>query len=91
MNTIERIKELLKAEGISRDHLAEITKIPYSRWQNVITEKTKLRAEEVEALGAAFPEYKHWIAFGEELPEAGQISPATKQVMNANQIQKAAE
>lgn len=91
MNAIERIKELLKAEGISRDQLAERTKIPYSRWQNVITEKTKLRAEEIEALGSAYPEYKLWLAYGEEMPEAGQISPMTKKAIDDYRIQQKAE
>lgn len=91
MDPIERIKEVINAEDLKREDLAKLTGINYTRWQSVLNNKTKLRHEEIEALGAAFPEYKHWLAFGEELPEAGQISPSTKQVMNKNQIQKAAE
>lgn len=78
MDSIERIKEILKVEGIKRKELTTFTTIDYERWQSVLNRRTKLRHEEIEAIGKAFPEYKLWIAYGEELPEAGQISPMTK-------------
>ncbi len=37
-----------------------------------------MRAAETEALAKLWPEYGYWLATGEELPEAGQISPMTK-------------
>lgn len=78
---IERIRILIECEDLSRNDLAMKTEIPYDRWQAVINKRTKLRHDEIEALGKLYPEYKHWLAFGEELPEAGQISPMTKEQM----------
>lgn len=72
---IQRIKELMRYKGLKVDDLALQTHIGYSRWANVLSGKAKIRHEEVEALGKAFPELKHWIAFGETLPESGQLSP----------------
>jgi hypothetical protein len=37
-------------------------------------------ASEIQALAKIWPEYSLWLATGEELPEAGQISPLTKMV-----------
>lgn len=75
---IERINAVLAYEKITREELSRSTGIGYSRWTNVLQGKAKLRHDEIIAFGSAYHEYKHWVAFGEELPEAGQISPATK-------------
>lgn len=75
---IERINAVLSFEKITREELCRATDIGYSRWTNVLQGKAKLRHDEIIAFGKAYPEYKHWIAFDEELPEAGQISPMTK-------------
>lgn len=78
MNVLERIKELEKLEELSREELANKTGIKYTRLRNAIGGQVKLRHEEIEAIGNAFPEYAFWIAYGKEIPEAGQISPMTK-------------
>ncbi len=65
----------MRAEGLSIHDLAAHTRIVYNRWANVLALKTKLRHEEIEALGAAFPQYRHWLSFGEELPRCGQVRP----------------
>lgn len=75
---IERINALAEIEGLTRDDLARKTGIGYSRWTNVLQGKTKLRHDEIVAIGNAWPEFAYWVTFGEELPEAGQISPMTK-------------
>jgi transcriptional regulator with XRE-family HTH domain len=72
---ILRIKTLLKAKQLKVDDLAMKTNIAYSRWANVLSGKAKLRHVEVEALGNAYPEYKLWLAYGDTLPQVGQISP----------------
>lgn len=79
MDVIERINKLTEYERVSRDKLALLTGIGSSRWQNVLQRKAKLRHEEIEAIGNAWPEYRVWIAYGDEIPEAGQISPMTKE------------
>jgi len=70
-----RIKTLLKAKQLKVDDLATLTDITYSRWANVLAGKAKIRHIEVEALGNAYPEHKLWIAYGDTLPQVGQISP----------------
>lgn len=77
-NFLERLKELTKIENLTREDLAEKVGIRYTRISNLFNERGHVRIEEVEEIGNAFPEYKHWLVYGEELPEAGQISPATK-------------
>ena len=78
MDTLERIKKVIKEEKLKRDDLVEKTGINYTRWQSVISGKAKVRMEDIEGLATAFPEYGYWLAFGKELPQAGQISPMTK-------------
>lgn len=78
MNVIDRVKLLRTLEGISYVELCEKTGIEKKRLENVINDKAKIRHEEIEAIGKAWPEYRLWIAYGEEIPEAGQISPMTK-------------
>ena len=72
---LNRIKALMKSKGLKVDDLALKTHIGYSRWANVLSGKAKIRHEEIEALGQAYPEHKLWIAFGDTIPKAGQTSP----------------
>ena len=89
LDVIDRINLLVEAEKLSREMLSRRTGINYSRWTNVLQRKAKARheeiealgkawPEEIEALGKAWPEYRLWLAFGDVLPEAGQISPMSK-------------
>lgn len=77
-DAVIRIKTLCETESLSREQLAEKTGIKYSRWHNLMNDRGKIKSDEIEAVGKAWPEYRIWIAYGEELPEAGQISPMTK-------------
>lgn len=43
-----------------------------------MNDRGKIKSDEIEAVGKAWPEYRIWVAYGDELPEAGQISPMTK-------------
>lgn len=78
-DVIERIKVICKAEGLTREELASKTGMNYTRWHNLMNNRGVIRPEEIILTGNAFPEYKHWIVFGEELPEAGQISPKIRE------------
>ncbi len=78
MDVLERIKAIEKAEGLNREELALKAGIKYTRLRNAIGGQVKLRHEEIEQIGNAFPEYAYWLAYGKEIPEAGQISPMTK-------------
>lgn len=78
MNVLDRIKLLKTLENISYVELCERTGIEKKRLENVINEKAKIRHEEIEAIGNAWPEYMLWLAYGIEKTEMGQISPMTK-------------
>ncbi|ROQ20930.1 hypothetical protein EDC38_1548 [Marinimicrobium koreense] len=77
-DVIERIKVICKSEGLTREELVSKTGMNYARWHNLMNNRGVMRPEEIVLTGKAFPEDKHWIVFGEELPEAGQISPESK-------------
>lgn len=86
MNFLERIKEIEKAEGLTREELAMKAGMKYTRLRNLVGNQGKPRLEDILAISEAFPEYKHWLVYGEELPESGQISPMTKKAQeNLNQ------
>ena len=87
MELLERIKEIEKSTGLNREDFGLKIGIKYSRLRNVIGGQARIRIDDLEAIAEAFPEYKHWLVFGEELPEAGQISPMTKQEQDDYQIQ----
>lgn len=87
---LERVKEIEKNEGLSREDLALKAGMKYTRLRNLLGGQGQPRLEDIEAIASAFPEYKHWLVFGEELPEAGQVSPATKATMqNLQTLRKA--
>lgn len=77
-DAVIRIKEICELETLSREELAQRTGITYSRWHNLMNDRGKIKSEEIEATGKAWPEYMLWIAYGIEKPEIGQISPMTK-------------
>ena len=78
MDAVDRIKTIIEKEALTKDDLTLKTGISYTRWNTVINRRGKVRLEEIEALGKAFPEYRFWLAFGEEMTEAGQVSPLAK-------------
>lgn len=81
---IERFKLLMQLEDIKAPWLESQTGIDRQRWANVKNGKAKMLATEVQALSAIWPEYAYWLTTGEELPQAGQISPITKKAHEAS-------
>ena len=78
MELQERIKELEKCEGLTREDLAKKIGLKYTRLRNIVGGQTLPRIDDLEAIAKVFPEYEYWIFTGKELAEAGQISPLTK-------------
>lgn len=78
MDTVERVKMLLKIEGMSRAGLAEKSGIDKNRWDTVLKRRGRLSDVELQALEAIWPAYGYWIAYGKELLDVGQVSPARK-------------
>jgi len=83
LSLLDRMKEIENAEGMHREDFAMKIGIRYTRLRNVIGGQAKVRMEDIEAIATAFPQYKHWLVFGEELPVCGQISPMNKNVSKA--------
>jgi hypothetical protein len=79
-DVVGRLKLLTKHKGISKAQLGEVTGIKSERWGNVLTRKVAVRLEEILKVGEIWPMFRHWLIFGEELPESGQISPMTEQL-----------
>lgn len=63
----------------SKKYVLEEAGVDYARFAQLPRRKVALRAADLTAIAACFPEYRHWLVFCEELPEAGQISPMTKE------------
>lgn len=74
----DRIKLIIEGEELSREKFAHKVGIPYTRITNIFSGRAKVRHEEIEAIGNAYPEFMTWLAYEKEIPEAGQISPMTK-------------
>ena len=74
----ERFCLLLKLEDIKIPWLEEKTGIDKKRWSNIKYRGNPIRTIETQALSKVWPEYAYWLTTGEELPEAGQISPLSK-------------
>lgn len=75
---VERFRLLVQMENIKMPWLEKNSGIERKRWANIKNSGYELKATETQALGKIFPEYALWITTGEELPEAGQISPLSK-------------
>lgn len=79
MDEIDRLGLLFKFTDRSKKSVLEEAGVDYARFAQVQRRKVALRASELTAIASCFPEYRHWLVFGEELPEVGQISPMTKE------------
>lgn len=77
MDEVDRLSLLFKFTGRSKKSVLEEAGVDYARFADVQRRKVALRAGELTAIAACFPAYKYWLVFGEELPEAGQVSPLT--------------
>ena len=74
---VGRLLVIWDEERLSAKYLEEMTGIKEKRWYGIRDRKV-MRTEELEALNLVFPEYAFWLATGDEIPEAYQISPMTK-------------
>ena len=83
MNYIERIKEIEKVEGLSREDLAMKCGIKYTRLRNVVGGQAEVRASDLAMIAETFPIYEVWLFTGKEYPQEGQISPMTKKALDA--------
>ncbi|CCU73518.1 hypothetical protein [Thalassolituus oleivorans] len=83
MNSIiDRFIAIWDAERLTAEWLQEATEIKERRWYTVRNTKV-MRTEELEEIMKLFPDYKVWLATGDEYLEAGQISPMTKKAQRS--------
>jgi transcriptional regulator with XRE-family HTH domain len=71
----ERIKKLIEWSGLTLPELEARTGISAYKWGNLLTGKQRVNEDHIEALASLWPEFRFWIAYGETIPEAGQINP----------------
>lgn len=78
----ERLIELIDSLGLSERQkyvaFSDITGIKKDTLKNLCRGQQRFNDEHLEAIAKAYPEYKMWFAFGETIPEIGQISPEIK-------------
>lgn len=71
----KRIRILRDTLDMGRQAFAEKTGIKKQTIENIEREAQKVNAEHIQAIGNQYPQYRYWLAYGETLPESGQISP----------------
>jgi hypothetical protein len=75
--SVNRFLLLMSEERITAPWLEGKTGIEAKRWYS-IKQREVMRTSEMDAVIKLFPQYAYWLATGQEIPEAGQISPLTK-------------
>lgn len=75
----DRIKQLRKTLGLTRDEFAQKTGIGTNQLSNLEHKKQKVYAWHIEAISNEWPQYGYWLCTGKVLPDAGQISPEIKE------------
>ncbi|MGR8934832.1 MAG: helix-turn-helix domain-containing protein [Gammaproteobacteria bacterium] len=71
----QRIRILRDHLGLGRQAFAEATGLPKKTVENLEHDQQKAYQWHIEAIAKTWPQYKMWLAFGDTIPEAGQISP----------------
>ncbi len=85
----ERIKTLREFLNMSRDEFALKLRIKSNQLASIELKRQKAPAWYIEVISKEWFEYGYWVATGMEIPEAGQISPATKEVQDRLNIKAA--
>lgn len=78
MDEIDRINLLIRIFNLQIKEIGAKAGIERSRMTKVLKKDLRMSSSELIGIANQFPEFKHWIMFNEEIPEAGQISPMTK-------------
>jgi hypothetical protein len=74
----DRIRLMIRAEANPRSpwaHMAELTGITASRWQNFDRGRQRANDEMLEALGLVWPQYAFWLMTGRTDIEHGHLKP----------------
>jgi DNA-binding XRE family transcriptional regulator len=85
----QRVRELRDHLGYGRQEFADKTGIKKATVENIERELQKINGDQISAIVETFPEYAYWLTTGLEIPAAGQISPATKEIQNSGHLKVA--
>tara|TARA_R110000803_G_scaffold156659_2_gene221231 strand:+ start:134 stop:403 length:270 start_codon:yes stop_codon:yes gene_type:complete len=83
----ERVITVIKESELKNPELEERTGINRYTWQNIRNKPERaLKTEEIEAVIKLFPEFAYWIATGETIAEAGQVSPEMEKARSEHNL-----
>lgn len=71
----QRLYQAYVWSGLSTEAFESQTGISWYKWQNLFSRKQRVNEDHVAAADKLWPQFTYWIATGQTLPEAGQISP----------------
>jgi hypothetical protein len=71
----DRLLQVIDLSGLSPRELEQQTGVDRYIWQNVKAKKQRVNEDHLEAVFRIWPQFAYWIATGQTMPEAGQISP----------------
>ncbi|WP_319379909.1 helix-turn-helix transcriptional regulator [Thiomicrorhabdus sp.] len=74
----KRLKEVRESTGMSQIDFAIHCGLKGQVITNLENGRQYPKFELIEKIAEKYPEYEDWILTGKEFPEAGQISPMTK-------------
>jgi len=87
----KRIRFLRDSLGLGRQAFADKTGIKKQTIENIERESQKVNGEQLKAIGEKWPEYRFWLAWGETIPEAGQISPELEEIREKQNLKTGTE
>lgn len=76
---IDRLITALDYTELSNPALEKKTGVKAESWKSVRNRKIRTNEDHMEGLKIVCPNFVYWVMTGEELPEAGQISPMTEE------------
>ncbi|MCW8965678.1 MAG: helix-turn-helix domain-containing protein [Candidatus Pacearchaeota archaeon] len=75
---ITRIREIRESENLDRTQFGEIIGYSNKKLSNIENGLQRAHDDVLESIAAKYPQYAYWLISGNEIPEAGQISPMTE-------------
>lgn len=73
---------------LSAKELERLTGIDREKWYSLRNSRRRMNEEDISALNKIYPQYAYWLATGEILPQAGQVSPEYEELALAEQPRK---
>lgn len=84
----DRFITLWNMKTLSAKELERLTGIDREKWYSLRNSRRRMNEEDISALNKIYPQYAYWLATGEILPQAGQVSPEYEELALAEQPRK---